>query len=463
MATIRRCFKLPRSLFQQCGVICFCSLLLFCATGTAHAGAIGIDCERPFVWKGAAVNAVILPYLNLNEDREPLTRAAEELTLLVQMNVLFSMLKYSGVGATVLSVRERPARMLETECSADAVMDKLLGKRDGARTQLEPGRGIVLIWGYLYEEGEEIFIQSYIRFLRRDADDRLSLQIKTPSQTTVSFSGRLPDQAFAFAPRRVTVDELKEIGNAFRKNAVVRKEPDIRSRGYEIDLNPYRPFQYRVMAARNGWMRIEAYKESGPSGWVHAQADLGEVSMSEKLPELFFVEGAVGYLRYRVHLDGISDHPYVDRMRDYARKALARFTEHAAGAQSPEAEAMAGILSAGLDIAAGKPSDAAAASEKLNTAARRIPYSAAARNLSAVADIYLGHQSRWTAAKPADISRKLLAGLALDAGNKEILNNMEKFYRLIEPLPMHTRQLQQAEIDAKMAAVQRVLNTLDKP
>ena len=460
MAILKSVYALPMRLAHPIGPIS--CLLVLCLFSGAQAGAIGIECRKPFVWEGAAVNAVILPYVNMSEDREPLTRAAEELTLLVQMNVLFSMLKYSGVGATVLSVRDVPAEMLETECSAETVMDKLVGKVAGARAQVPPGKGVVLIWGYLYEEGSDIFIQSYIRFLRRDVNDRLVLQVDTPSNAPLTFSGRMPDQAFAFAPRRVSVDELKQIGHAFRKSALVRRDPNIDSKGYEIDLNPDIPFQYRVMEARNGWMRIEAYAHTGPSGWVHAQSSLGDVPMGRRLPELFFVEGAVGYLRFRVHLDGIDDHPYVDRMRGYAQRAFARYAKYSAQAQSPEAGAMANILSGSLDILGGKPLEAADANEKFTAAAQAIPYSAAARNLSAISSIYVGSQSNWAVVKPAEISRKLLDSLALDAGNKDILTNMEKFYRLIKPLPPATRQMQPTEIDRKLAAVQRVLGSLEK-
>ena len=85
-------------------------LLIICPINGIQAGQLGIKCTEPAVWEGAAVNAIILPYTYTGHGQKPLSETAKELTLLVQMDVLFSMLKYGGVGTTVLSTRKIPSQ-----------------------------------------------------------------------------------------------------------------------------------------------------------------------------------------------------------------------------------------------------------------------------------------------------------------------------------------------------------------
>jgi len=440
-------------------------LLIICPIHRIHAGQLGINCTEPAVWEGAAVNAVILPYTYTGHGQKPLSKTAKELTLLVQMDVLFSMLKYGGVGTTVLSTREIPLQRVREECTPEVVTAKVLGRIPGANSQIKSGRGVVILWGYIYEEGKDVFVQSYLRFLRRNAPDRIFLTINRDMPLPMKFTGRLPDQAFAFAPKRLTVDELKEIGRAFQQSAMVRSHPNTSARGERMWLDPDLPFQYRVMDARNGWMKIESYGP-GPSGWVQAQVNIAESPLSRKLPELCFVEGAVGYLRYQVHIDEIMRLPHAGRVVQWTQRALSRFEEFSQKKKGSVPVAMAKILSGNLSIISANPAQLIEAvhnaSIKYTHAAALMPYNAEARNLMAVSRIYLGYLSGWSSEKPAVIAKELLNTLVLDADNDAILANLENFYVLVSKIPEEMSQIQKAELKNKLSAVRRVRAGLER-
>jgi hypothetical protein len=81
-------------------VVCAClaAVLTVGVPGTAEAGAQNIPCRRPFIFQGAAVNVVVLPY----ESATALAGAAgigERLAGLMQLEVLRSIAKFGSVGA----------------------------------------------------------------------------------------------------------------------------------------------------------------------------------------------------------------------------------------------------------------------------------------------------------------------------------------------------------------------------
>ena len=118
------------------------------------------------------------------------------------------------------------------------------------------------------------------------------------------FVGKLPSEAFAFAPRHLTVEDLARIENEFLQSAIVRKKPEPTAKGQPMPLDPKDPFSipfaYNVVEVQGDWILIEPFEQMGPRGWVRARVG----SLREKLPELSFVEAIVAYLRYRVAQEG---------------------------------------------------------------------------------------------------------------------------------------------------------------
>ena len=52
-------------------------------------------------------------------------------------------------------------------CRAGVVQNRLL--ESGA---LRPGQAVAIVWGRVYREGDEVLVQTYLRFLRVDPDAR---------------------------------------------------------------------------------------------------------------------------------------------------------------------------------------------------------------------------------------------------------------------------------------------------
>ena len=98
-------------------------LALLASVLPAMAAEQGADCRTPEVFSDAAVNAVVLPYEYMGtHDVLERSQAAQRLSLLLQRNTLFLLLKYPGI-ASVQMVRRGTAG-----CEPDLVIDQLLGK-----------------------------------------------------------------------------------------------------------------------------------------------------------------------------------------------------------------------------------------------------------------------------------------------------------------------------------------------
>lgn len=72
---------------------------------SAEAAAFPGIYERPSVFPDAAVNVVILPYSSTSAAKKPLGPTARELTLLMNLDILFSILKFKSVGGTRLAIQ----------------------------------------------------------------------------------------------------------------------------------------------------------------------------------------------------------------------------------------------------------------------------------------------------------------------------------------------------------------------
>src|SRR5215469_425043 len=157
-------------------------LILFMSAPLTKAGAAHRDCRFPMVFEGAAVNVVVLPYSYTGKNQS-LTRVGNRLSLLVKLDVLSHILEYGSIGAVQMEMPEGVSEDSRS-CSPDTVLPILLGTRppdmslagmfantQGSVSALRPGHGLVLVWGLLYEEGDDVFVQTYARYLRRDVDE----------------------------------------------------------------------------------------------------------------------------------------------------------------------------------------------------------------------------------------------------------------------------------------------------
>jgi hypothetical protein len=128
----------------------------------AHAWAIeiAVPCARPSVFSGAAVNVVVLPY-SVPPSVRSSSAVGEQLGALVQLETVLSIAKYGSIGVTQL------VGDAQDECTPEIVLDKLLGRQGGARETMRPGSGLILIWGRIFESGADLYLQSFVQFLRQ--------------------------------------------------------------------------------------------------------------------------------------------------------------------------------------------------------------------------------------------------------------------------------------------------------
>jgi hypothetical protein len=178
----------------------------------------GGSCGQPFLFPQASVNIVILPYQRISVDSNFLSATGDRLSVLVEIQAFYSAMKFGGAGVVRLVQAGQDA-----QCDEDDVFLKLLGRAPGALSgkTLRSGNAVVLVWGRLYEEGDDVYAQTYIRFLRFPGNEEFRLDFGD-----LELSGRLPSQVFALAPRHLSQHDLVSIHGQFSNSAVLRAGPE---------------------------------------------------------------------------------------------------------------------------------------------------------------------------------------------------------------------------------------------
>ncbi len=374
-------------------------------------------CERPFVFRDAAVNAVVMPYLYAGRKLESRAQSARNLSLLIQVEVLFSALKYGSVGA----VQNIPRSEDDPECSPDAVLEKLLGRRPGAEQELRPGGGLILIWGRIFERGQDIYVQTYVRFLRRDSSEVIRLSFGGPPLLAAPSV-----TAFSFAPRKLTLQDLFDIGAQYARARLVHEQPDDSSAVVRISLADPSVGGYSVEETWGTWMKIRL-QHGGRGGWIRAAPTLGGTPLHHKMPELHFIETLVGYLRMRAASAGNAP-AAPERSLDWASEALGHYETESEGRVALLSTAVGKELIGILRMTGPDASDSELekASTLFREAVALLPYDAEARNLEILSRIALaGHGRRLRARATAD---EMVALIPLAPANGRFASNLQSYY-----------------------------------
>lgn len=384
-----------------------------------EAGMVNVRCEEPFVFRDAAVNVVVMPYNDPTEPRRPLSAAGARLSYLVQVDTLFSIVKFGSVGA----VQMAPG----PECKPPEVWAKLLGEKPGAQTTVQPGHGLVLLWGRLYEEGDSVYVQSYARFTRQGQPETVAVRLGDQD-----FTGRLTTQAIAFPPAKLTIEDLGRLEEEFSRAAIVRPSPGA-GPGQRFPVGDRDMLGYWVTRTQGDWMRIEAMGP-GPSGWVPARMHLGQATLRSRLPELAFVEGLVGFLRLR---QPAALGPLPPDTADLVEAALRGFEQGSAGDRANVAKGSDRELWGIVKLQGPKDKvDLRAAHRQFAEAARLLPQSAAARNLEIISRVAAALQAAEPGFSARAAADELTLALSLDPGNDSILRNLQSLYRLLATGPI---------------------------
>lgn len=421
------------------GLAALVALQLAGMPSAAHAGADDVPCDAPLVFPGAAVNVVILPFAVADGLPRASAEAGVEVARAIQRETLLAIVKFGSVGSVQLA--SEPGR----PCSPEDVEAKLTGVRPGARATLRPGGGLVLVWGRLFRQGGDIYLQTFVRFVRRGQTERVVVRVGGQP-----FDLRPSMQAFACVPRRLATQDLASIHEQFVRQSLLHSQPDSSSpaRGLPAEGG----YSYVVREARGDWMRIES-PDGRLSGWMLARGDRSGWSLGRLMPELHFVEGVVGFLRDQV-ARAASEPASVARL-DLAEAALARYGQAwregmVAAADDPEARHQALAIGVPLQmrvlLALLHPQTEPGTVERLLPLAARarelLPWSAAARGLEAVVRLMGALSGRPDPADPAVLVEAgeaaveaLAAAVGLEPDNVAVVENLERACRVALELP----------------------------
>ena len=387
------------------------------AAGRGEAGMMA-SCDQPAVFPGAALNVVVLPYKADRAVGRPLGGPARELGLLIQLNSLLTLGRYGSLGAVYL--HSSPDR---DDCPEEEVEDQLLYRRPGAGAVVQPGRAIILLWGRIYQEGEDIYLQTYLRFLQRGRTD--GIERRLPGGEV--FRARTPAQQIAFPPRRLSEKDLLQIQEEFQQAARIYDKPDAAAPSKPLPVASRAPVAFGVDRVQDGWLQVSG-EAIGRGKWLKAKIDPREWPLRRRMPELDFLDAVAGYLQYRVAAVADTGHPDAAIPR-WVEESLSQYDERReesgepAGTPAALPAALGKILRGNLRMLAGQPEGA----EPLYAqAAALLPYSADARNLEIVARLAAAPASR----PGVPQENAWLDALALEPANLDVLENLQTLYGL---------------------------------
>ena len=396
------------------------AVLAAAAGQSARAGMLAA-CEEPAGFAGP-VQVFVLQYgfeSGGGEVDQRLVETARRLSYLIQLDVLAND-SYGSIASILLQEEGSDS------CRAGVVQNRLLDS--GA---LQAGQAIAIVWGRIYREHDEVLVQSYLRFLRvapdelRFADERFAVDLSDPP---AHLEGSLPTQSIAFVPRRLSAERLDQIDADWRAAALLYERPDASASARELPP-PEERFAYFVREMRDdGWLGVELSQGAG-QGWLKADPEVRR-SLRALLPELDFIDGVIGYLSYRQAADGRGfPAPPAPWMLERIAARFARFLE------PPTDEAALASTLLGALQAFTTPDRTAAGLELLRAALHQQPEDGKLRNLVAMAELRQCCADADAGPALKQVPQMLLAGLAVEPNNGDLLANLQTTYAWLAGQP----------------------------
>jgi hypothetical protein len=407
------------------------ALVLLALPAHAWAIEIGVPCARPSVFSAAAVNVVVLPY-SVPPTVRSSSAVGEQLGALVQLETVLSIAKYGSIGVTQL------VGNAQDECTPEIVLDKLLGKQGGARETMRPGSGLILIWGRIFESGADLYLQSFVQFLRPGTTETVDVSVRDRT-----LKGTLSTQAFACAPRKIAIRDLEDIRRQFRSARLLHTQPNSISRSVEIP-DRGESLAFWVTDLRGDWVQLEPMDRGNnrtfERGWLQVRPTDAQWSLRAKMPELYFVEGVAGYLMARVRANSQT---IVDASLQGAESAITRYIEgwganavlgnDATTNGTPLAVAVPRQLRGFVALLRARGTDAGLAEARTHfeRAAALASHSSDARNLVAITHIAQTFRQPADAPSPRRFVNDVRTLLGSDPSNVTVLGNLGVIYDLV--------------------------------
>jgi hypothetical protein len=408
----------------------FSALALFTiAAASANAG-MDVSCQDPMLFEDAGVNVVFVP---AQSSKGEFSERAQEVVLLMQRQTLFSLLPYGSVGV------ERLYSSPGKPCELESVKQQLLSPGGGSHGGLQPGHAIVFIAARLYEEGDEIYMQTFLDFSFYRVSDTVSFDVRAPDSAG-AFAVEPSQRVLTFAPRRLSKDALEKLHADYLAAAVLHKDPDDSSQGEELKLQPQEPFAYVVVNAKDGWMEVNSLLD-GRRGWTRGTAGGSESTIAQALPELDIIEGTVGYLLMRVKAASGEGQVRLnipvgrDRLATLTTTAMSRYLDRASETDSRRTLSTVRVLLGTSHLSNGVvgPSDPGLerAEDDYRRAVELDPYNSDALQLRSLVQLSIASRDGGPR-DPALVAAHngLWKAAALAPEDKSVARNLQQLYRL---------------------------------
>jgi len=388
--------------------------------GFARAGMIEVPCDHPRVFRDADVNVVVLPpdYAPVYTDA-PIQPGVQDLSLILQARVLHAIAPVGRV-ASVQLIRKPGVEL----CTPDGVFDALMGVEGGPDPLIQSGKGAIVLWSTISEEGDEIWLRSFARFERRDRDEALEWKLGREK-----FALRPGTQTVAFPAQLLSVADVARIRAQARNLLRLYDAPDTASASRPIRGvgRPDVTLSYFVLRLRPGWMRVQ-FIDTGQTGWLRSEQETDDATAG-LLPEVDFVAVIAAYLQDRVQF---GDGPARGEARvAFARAALERYLRSPASGSEPATAACGEQLVAIMEWLRGRGDTTAVAraADLFESAAKRSPLNSAAAGNAAIGRLRADVATKGVVLQPVDIESRLNRSVVLNPGDQKTLGNLEAFYQ----------------------------------
>lgn len=425
-----------KSMSQRQLTACVATLtaVLSCGAHSALAMAVHSDCTAPFVFSDADVNVVVLPYRSAAESFEPLGQIGQQFALLAKLDVFSHVLDYGSVGAVQMEVPVHVDNM--AGCEPELVMRQVLGQAPGAMKQIAKGHGIVFVWGILYEEQDDIIVQTYARYLRRDTPEILHLKAGK-----LDFLAKPNTSTIAFSPRLIKKDTIAAMQAAYSQADFVRTAPRDDAPGEPLPRQVEKcfgcgegtPTAFLVLEKKGDWIRVrwrDPVKAALRDGWIHARETVSGQSLDQILPELSFTEGVVGYLRQRI---AESRHePLPNALTALSERQFQTFLENNDSEQAPQASSVAHQLIGTLEMLKGDRESLAHSQSEFVTASRAAPSDMNGVTLAAISQVAADWGSDHALSNQRRLETQLTAAGTLSDDSTAGIGNLRNFYELLK-------------------------------
>jgi hypothetical protein len=164
------------------------------------------ECDDPFIFRDATVQAFIVPYTASG----PLSKKAQALVTTLHRHVLFAALKYPGIAVEELVAGQG------APCEGVAAKNRI-------QSQLSKGQVAVFLSGRIFEQRDTVYMESWVS-VTNPSGSKLSWALKGSGGTV---SATIPENTMSFAARAIPVNMLGELESAAERMGRVHEAPDV--------------------------------------------------------------------------------------------------------------------------------------------------------------------------------------------------------------------------------------------